>query len=242
MTSPRTRADNRRIEPLGFFTLEALKAGWYLAWRVTLGTAVGWVVPIPLGIYLVWQGMPVPGAALILLGVAATVALWVVFTNRFASRWAERHWGRPLARGVWWAITWRVFVVGLVAGVVAAPIGMLGSSLQSAYEGSVRGGLGTLLQLLLSVLNVVVSVLAYGWALSRVVASRLGGFESSAASPVSVPRAAPAPAMSAVAVGAAASSAAVTGRPCPKCGLAETERGQVIGWYCRVCGWRESRR
>ena len=31
-------------------------------------------------------------------------------------------------------------------------------------------------------------------------------------------------------------------RQCPKCNLYETEQGKVIGWYCRVCGWRESRR
>jgi hypothetical protein len=30
-------------------------------------------------------------------------------------------------------------------------------------------------------------------------------------------------------------------RQCPKCGLYETERGSVIGWYCRVCCWREAR-
>ena len=31
-------------------------------------------------------------------------------------------------------------------------------------------------------------------------------------------------------------------RQCPKCSLYETELGKVIGWYCRICGWRESRR
>lgn len=31
-------------------------------------------------------------------------------------------------------------------------------------------------------------------------------------------------------------------RQCPKCGLYETERGSVIGWYCTICGWRETRR
>ena len=37
--------------------------------------------------------------------------------------------------------------------------------------------------------------------------------------------------------------AAVEGkRQCPKCSLYETELGKVIGWYCRICGWRESRR
>lgn len=30
-------------------------------------------------------------------------------------------------------------------------------------------------------------------------------------------------------------------RQCPKCGQSETELGSVIGWYCRICGWREAR-
>jgi ribosomal protein L37AE/L43A len=41
---------------------------------------------------------------------------------------------------------------------------------------------------------------------------------------------------------AASRPAAVTDkRQCPKCSLYETERGSVIGWYCKVCGWREGR-
>jgi len=35
---------------------------------------------------------------------------------------------------------------------------------------------------------------------------------------------------------------AAADRPqCPKCSLYETERGTVIGWYCKVCGWREGK-
>ena len=30
-------------------------------------------------------------------------------------------------------------------------------------------------------------------------------------------------------------------RQCPKCDLYETEKGTVLGWYCKVCGWSESR-
>ena len=30
-------------------------------------------------------------------------------------------------------------------------------------------------------------------------------------------------------------------RQCPKCGQYDTVLGTVIGWYCRICGWRESR-
>jgi hypothetical protein len=53
-----------------------------------------------------------------------------------------------------------------------------------------------------------------------------------------------APPAAPIAVAAAAPRAVVTEgkRQCPKCGLHETERGTVIGWYCTICGWRESRR
>ena len=52
-----------------------------------------------------------------------------------------------------------------------------------------------------------------------------------------------APAMAARPATAAVASASHEGkRQCPKCSLYETELGKVIGWYCRICGWRESRR
>jgi len=52
-----------------------------------------------------------------------------------------------------------------------------------------------------------------------------------------------APAMAARPAPAAVASASHEGkRQCPKCSLYETELGKVIGWYCRICGWRESRR
>ena len=35
--------------------------------------------------------------------------------------------------------------------------------------------------------------------------------------------------------------APTTAMRCPKCGSGDTERGVVIGWYCRVCGWRGPR-
>lgn len=41
--------------------------------------------------------------------------------------------------------------------------------------------------------------------------------------------------------GAATAGTPVESKRCPKCGLSETELGAVIGWYCKVCGWRESR-
>jgi hypothetical protein len=79
---------------------------------------------------------------------------------------------------------------------------------------------------------------------------------AAAAPPVLVPEpvvratpAAAAPAVAAPAIAApvrptsvetAPQPAATADRPqCPKCSLYETERGSVIGWYCKVCGWRE---
>lgn len=48
---------------------------------------------------------------------------------------------------------------------------------------------------------------------------------------------------SAVAVVSEAPAERVPGqtRQCPKCGQSDTELGSIIGWYCRICGWRESR-
>jgi hypothetical protein len=58
---------------------------------------------------------------------------------------------------------------------------------------------------------------------------------------VAEPMAAPQPPVSQAPTVAAAASTEGK-RQCPKCSLYETELGKVIGWYCRVCGWRESRR
>jgi hypothetical protein len=80
--------------------------------------------------------------------------------------------------------------------------------------------------------------------MSTMVARRLNA--TSAPAPVAV-------AAAAVAAPAVAGPAPAAARPvatavpagerlqCPKCGLRETERGQVIGWHCKVCGWRERR-
>jgi hypothetical protein len=56
------------------------------------------------------------------------------------------------------------------------------------------------------------------------------------------PPAGPAPAARPAPVAAPPRPAVAADRPqCPKCNLYETERGTVIGWYCKVCGWREGK-
>ena len=63
------------------------------------------------------------------------------------------------------------------------------------------------------------------------------------AAPIAAPHTAVASAAAPVAPAPAVATVSHEGkRQCPKCSLYETELGKVIGWYCRICGWRESRR
>jgi hypothetical protein len=259
---------SRPIEPFGFFTLDSLKAGWFMTWRI--GVRVLAVMAVAGGAALLVGlagGVAAALSALILSIGGLVAAIWAnVLIPRLASRWAELRYGHPLTGEirVWWGIVWRIFVVSLVAAVVFTPPNMVAISLQTAFKGSALGLLGSLAVMLLSLANLGVSILANGWAMSRVALKQLVGAvlpvepvvrPPMVASPVDVasvePHAMPAePVASAPrAVAARPAAPAAPGpadaqgkRQCPKCGLYETERGSVIGWYCRVCGWRESRR
>jgi hypothetical protein len=209
-----------------------------------------------------------------------------VLIPRLASQWSEATYGYPLtsASSVWWNITWRSMVASMVAAVVLTPPQMVATSLTASFKGSALGGLGALLTALLSLANFAVTLLATGWAMSRVALAQSGDFFDRVPVPISPlgptvtePTVEPVVAVSAapvaVAEPAVAAAARVTmadrvavaepmaaprpaappapavataandgKRQCPKCSLYETEQGKVIGWYCRVCGWRESRR
>jgi hypothetical protein len=190
------------------------------------------------------------------LGVLATIAWSLMLVPKLTSQWTETYYGQRLenALAVWWGITWRSLVVALVAGVIMTMITGVAFSVQTAYKGSMVGALGGLMIVAVGVANVVVSVLATGWAMSRVAATQLSTVVPMtpaigvpvAQRPASVEfePARPAPRRAPVSVGTvAAPSVSEQGtRQCPKCGLHETERGSVIGLYCKVCGWREARR
>jgi len=271
------------VEPFGFFTLEALRAGWYVVWRQLVR-----VVPVAVGALLIGAGLgrlglSVLGVLVSSLGVLAALVWAIVLVPRLASRWAEGYYGYPLTGPgrVWWAIFWRSSVASLVASVILTPPTMVAASLSIAFQGSALGGLGKLMMTVLGVANGVVAVVTTGWAMSKVASAQLSGlpmtslpFEPAAiasepvglperddemvtSSPVAIPEAVAMPAtvpvpavavtaprLAPVAVAAATPPAAVAEakRQCPKCGLSETERGTVIGWYCTICGWRESRR
>ena len=271
------------VEPFGFFTRDAFRAGWYLVWRQLIR-----IVPLAVGALLIGSalgglGMGIFGVVVGGLGLCAASIWGALLIPRLASQWAVAHYGYPLTgqARVWWAIVWRVTVVSFIAAVILTPPNFVALSLSTAYNGAVLGGFGKLLTAVLGLANFAVAVLSTGWAMSRVTALQLSGlpvallplapapivteptpltspaeavsFETPVAVAVSAPLtiaapvASPAPAAiplaPAPAPPPARGPAAVEGkRQCPKCGLYETERGSVIGWYCTICGWRETRR
>jgi hypothetical protein len=281
------------MEPFGFFTVDALRAGWYLIWR-----QFARVIPVMLGAGLVGYllmsvGLRPLGVVVIVLGVLVGSAWAAMLLPRLTSQWSESYYGFALESGtrLWWSLVWRVWIASFVAAIVLTPPQMVATSLTATFKGSALGGLGSLLTALLGLANVAVTLLSTGWAMSRVALAQAGDFfertpsapysplgqmvseptlepemaaasapsapvpEPHAVAPAPMPQRAPmperaavttpvaAPAMAARPAAAAVANASHEGkRQCPKCSLYETELGKVIGWYCRICGWRESRR
>ena len=248
------------MEPFGFFTVEALRAGWYLIWR-----QFARVIPVMLGAGLVGYllmsvGLRPLGVVLIVLGLLVGGAWAAVLLPRLTSQWSEEYYGFSLtvSTRLWWSLVWRIWVASFVAAIVLTPPQMVATSLTATFKGSVLGGLGSLLTALLALANIAVTLLSTGWAMSRVALAQAGDFferipatlpsplgptvseptlepeMATASAPI-----APVPEPHAAAVATASNEGT---RQCPKCSLYETELGKVIGWYCRICGWRESRR
>jgi hypothetical protein len=260
------------IEPFGFFTLESLRAGWYMIWRQLVRIVPLIIGALAVGGALSKLGMTVLGILIMTVGVVAAVIWGAVLVPQLTSRWAEARYGYSLTSpgSVWWGVTWRVWVASLVAAVIFTPPNFVALSLSTAFANGALGMLGQLLATLLGVANFAVTVLATGWAMSRVTAFQLSGMPVPSAPFVPAPSVIepvavaptviepvhaavsfrPEPVAAATAVAppvalqapAPPSAPAGAGKQCPKCGLYETERGTVIGWYCRICGWRESPR
>ncbi len=270
------------IAPFGFFTYDTFRAGWYFLWRMCLYTLPAFVIAMigvvmmvmaffSAGIYgqdtkdqaalmeavtgtQFWIGI-----VLIFLGGLGGFIASIPLTTSIARTWALRTWNRTFESPVWWSITWRVFLVSLLVAVIGQGVNVVIKALTSptASEGSTL--VGGFLSLVVALLNLVVTLLSYGWAMSRVAASRIGGLGVATSvvaglnplgyvptmgpqytpprpAPVMAPRA-PTPPPPPPASG----SAPAGRRQCPKCSLYETEKGTVLGWYCKVCGWSESR-
>jgi hypothetical protein len=216
------------VRPFDLFTREALGAGWYLSWRMFVFSvlalvAVTVLVAMPLAVVMVLiLGMAMvvsPGPLMIVVvpawGAYVYILIWL--TNRFARGWSRKTWGRDFEQGVWWGITWRTMLANL-------PL-----SLGGGVVIAVLGDLGQILGALINLASIPVTLMVSGWAMSIMVAQRLGVATMAAVAGTPAP----------------AASTPISVAPgervqCPKCGLRETERGSVIGWYCRVCGWRQS--
>lgn len=254
------------IGPISFFSHASLGAGWYIAWRLTVFTAPFWAVPgVAAGALLyVFPERPelvLVAAALMVLGLIAAFIASVRLTTRVAASWAQKRWGRTFTQGVWWGIFWRVAVVGLVTSILSGSV-QAGAAVYAAMKPwSPEVLFVTMIPYAVMLVSLVVTLRSYGWAMSTMAARRVAATVAVPPAPGPAPapalRAAPRPAprppvtaaplaaiptAMATPPAAAAVAAAPDDRvPCPKCGLRETERGQVIGWHCKVCGWREGR-
>jgi hypothetical protein len=299
--------DSTTVEPFGFFTLESLGAGWYLTWRLLVRVAIAGAAAAVVAGVLQALRRPELAATVVSLGLVAAIVWAAVLIPRVTIQWAEQWYGATLTGRVriWWGVAWRVCVVAFIGAVICTPPEFVALSLMTAFAGSALGMIGGLLSFALAVANFGVSVVAAGWAMSKVAAEQietgvaeapdvtlpvepgplaspslepepLQRIEADVPAPVAPPApvvraatvattapvitaapiAAASPVVAALPVVAAAAApaarpappapaprpAAAADRPqCPKCSLYETERGTVIGWYCKVCGWREGK-
>jgi len=298
------------IAPIGFFTYDAFRAGWYFLWRMCLYTLPAFVVAMIGGVMMFMSlisagisGLDTPdqaavmeavtsgpfwiGIALMFLGGLGGFIASIPLTTRITRAWAQKTWGRTFQDGVWWAITWRVSLVSLLAAVIGQGFNVAINALTSDTAGVGSNLLGLFLTLVVSALNIVVTLLSYGWAMARVAASRIGGIgvvtsvvaglnplgyapttgpqytapRPAPVTPVTPIRTPPMPSAAGPVVTPAAAAPVMAApvptppppqprppsgagqgrRQCPKCSLYETEKGTVLGWYCKVCGWSESR-
>ena len=175
------------MEPFGFFSVEALRAGWYLIWRQLVRVVPLVAGSVLIGYFLISRGLVGFGAFLMAIGIIVGVVWAAVLIPRLASQWSEATYGYPLTGGssVWWNITWRSMVASIVAAVVLTPPQMVATSLTVSFKGSALGGLGALLTVLLSLVNFVVTLLSTGWAMSRVALAQSGDFFDRVPAPVS---------------------------------------------------------
>ena len=164
------RAEPRAIEPFGFFTLESLRAGWYLGWRLLVFTVPVVVVPLAIAAVLGASGLWLAGALVALGGMVLAMAVAVRFTNRVAAAWTRREYGRPLPAGVWWSVSWRVLLVSVPLSLLLTPLGLFSEG--PLFVSGVLDLVFPVIGLLLAAFYVVGTLQSYGWALSTAVADR----------------------------------------------------------------------
>jgi len=167
----------RSVEPLNFFAHAALGAGWYFCWRMTVYTLPFWGGGLLIAAGLVYLNPElVPFAALAGgLGMVGAFVASIPLTNRIARAWALARFGRRLERGVWWGIFWRVLLVSLVAGAIFGAAQLAAALYAATLEWSPTQMFFHMIPYAVAIANVVVMLRAYGWAMSTMVARRLGG-------------------------------------------------------------------
>ena len=167
--------DSTSVEPFGFFTLESLGAGWYLTWRLLVRVAIGGAVAGVIAGVLNALRRPELAATVVSLGIAAAIIWATVLIPRVTIQWAEQWYGATLTGRlrIWWGVAWRVAVVAFIGAVICTPPEFVALSLMTAFPNSALGLVGGLLSIALGVSNFGVSVVAAGWAMSKVAAEQI---------------------------------------------------------------------
>ena len=278
------------MEPFGFFSVEALRAGWYLIWRQFVRVLPVGAGSVLVGIFLMSHGLRPLGGFLIGIGLIVAAVWAAVLIPRLTSQWSQSYYGFPLTGGssLWWNVSWRTWVASFVAAIVLTPPQMVAASLEGRVPrlGAGRPRLASLSASWVSRMSPwpcsrpagrcresalelrAATLLRYGAGVDEGIRSvRRSRAHAGAARhhagrrPVRWrwPRRLPQPhtrggraprgrRTGGRAVAAGPPAPTVARRQPPRASgsaevqLYETELGKVIGWYCRVCGWRESRR
>ena len=152
------------IAPLGFFTMDAARAGWYLVWRVALYTIPFWLIPFVLSfVIFATIGNTYISAIVFCVGVIGGITAFCRRCGSVASQWAESRWGSPLPDegAVWLDLLWPIIKATFLAGAAMSPLTIAAAS-----------GSGFLLAIL-ALIQMVVFVVATGWAMSKVAAKQL---------------------------------------------------------------------
>jgi hypothetical protein len=261
----------RRIQPLPLLSVGAVAAGWYLVSRVALRSLLFWLVPFIASFVIVQAGYPFHGAAVFAFGVISGIGAVIRHSGRVTSQWVESRWGHALVDedSVWLGIVGRSFLATMAFGAVTAPVSIVGATaappllallgvLQIAFGIAAIGWAMSRVAATQLAAYGPVATQADATAAPAAPAIRIDVTEPPKREPAvapaggrnersPAPRSSPAPGSRRAAArpseGAPQAVGATAGEKlqCPKCKLYETERGAVIGWYCKICGWRESR-
>jgi hypothetical protein len=154
------------LPPFPFFSLAALAAGWYLAWRT---------LPHTIAVLIVSEliaSRVAPGSSIVGLPVGQGLAIVLMFPvyrlilDGLVADFATTRWGIRPAGSVWWAITWRNFEANGLAVVLGRALDAIVDPWLAHQPRAVEiaAAVGQ------AMVTIVVLVMVWGWITGRVLA------------------------------------------------------------------------